>query len=106
MVTLHPSMPITIAEGENVTLRCEADGFGTLNYEWRRTSGSIPNNAKRIARGKTLVIQNITVSDGGQYYCEVDNGESSMPSARVQVIVKSKLAIYALRICLKFNSIT
>ena len=92
MVTIHPSMPITIAEGENVTLRCKADGDGTLNYQWRRVSGSLPNNAKRIAKGKTLIIQNITVNDGGQYYCEVDNGGSGMPSTRVLVTVKSKLA--------------
>ena len=86
-------MPITIAEGENVTLRCEAGGDGTLNYEWRRVSGSLPNNAKRSAGGKILIIQNITIGNSGQYYCEVDNGGSSVPTARVQVMVKSKLAM-------------
>ena len=93
MVTIHPNMSITKAEGENVTLRCEAGGDGILNYEWRRVSGSLPNNAKRSARGKILIIQNITIGNSGQYYCEVDNGGSSVPTTRVQVTVKSKLAM-------------
>ena len=93
-VTIHPSTPITIVEGENVTLRCRADGSGTLNYEWRRASGSLPNNTGRSAGGKQLIIYNITVNDTGRYYCEVDNGGSSVSSTRVQVMVNSKLAQY------------
>ena len=98
MVTIHPSKPINISEGENVTLRCEADGGGSLNYEWERKSGSLPDNTKRSADGKQLIIYNITVSDTGKYYCKVDNGGSSVSSARVQVTVKSKLTQYCLNL--------
>ena len=105
MVTIHLSddKPITVAEGENVTLRCEANGVGSLNYEWRRVSGSLPNNAKRNFRGSILIIQNISVTDSRQYYCKVDNGGSGVLSARVLVIVKSKLSEYALKVSLKFT---
>ena len=85
MVTIHPSTHITVAEGENITLRCEADGGRSLNYERRRASGSLPNNTERSARGKQLIIYNITVSDTGRYYCEVDNG-GSVSSTTVQVM--------------------
>ena len=98
IVTIHPSTPITVAEGENVTLRCKADGDGSLNYEWGRKSGSLPDNTKRSADGKKLIISNITVSDTGKYYCEVDNGGSSVSSTRVQVMVKSKFAQYCLNL--------
>ena len=94
MVTIHPSAHITVAEGENVTLRCEADGSGSLNYEWRRASGSLPYNTMRSAKGKQLIIYNLTVNDTGRYFCEVDNGGSSVSSIRVQVIVKSKFTQY------------
>ena len=97
MVTIYPSdgEPITIAEGSNVTLRCNATGDGTLNYQWKRISGSLPKNAviANINGGKNLIIHNIKVSDSGQYYCEVDNGGDSVSSMRVIVTVKSKSQI-------------
>ena len=103
MITIYPSgdEPITIAEGSNVTLRCEATGDGTLNYQWKRVSGSVPKNAviSNINGGKNLIIHNITVSDSGQYYCEVDNGGDSVSSIRVIVTVKSKSQIIAKLYC-------
>ena len=99
MIIMHPggNEPITIAEGENVTLRCKATGDGTLNYQWKRVSGSLPKNAiiTNINGGKKLAIHNITVSDSGQYYCEVDNGGYSVSSMRVIVTIKSKSQIIA-----------
>ena len=99
MIIMHPGSnePITIAEGENVTLRCKATGDGTLNYQWKRVSGSLPENAiiTNINGGKKLAIHNITVGDSGQYYCEVDNGGYSVSSMRVIVTIKSKSQIIA-----------
>ena len=91
---MHPSdgEPLAIAEGKNVTLRCRATGDGTLNYQWKKVSGSLPKNAV-ITNISDLTIYNITVSDSGQYYCEVDNGGDSVSSTRVQVTVKSELLI-------------
>ena len=92
MITTHPNSngDITVAEGSDVTLRCEATGEGTLNYQWRRVSGSLPSNVRRSNRGRNLTIPNITVSDNGQYYCEVDNGGDSVSSMRVQVTARSE----------------
>ena len=92
MITTHPNNngPITVTEGSDVTLRCEATGEGTLNYQWRRASGSLPSNATRSKIRQTLTIPNIAVSDSGQYYCEVNNGGDSVSSMRVQVTVKSE----------------
>ena len=85
-----------------MTLRCEAAGDGTLNYQWKRVSGSSPKNAviTNINGGKILIIHNITVSDSGQYYCEVDNGGSGVSSSRVQVKVKSESLIIS---CIMYN---
>ena len=103
MVTIYPSdgEPITIGEGSNVTLRCEATGDGTLNYQWKRVSGSLSKNTD-INGGKILTIYNITVSDGGQYYCEVDNGGDGVASRRVQVTVKRESLIIS---CIMYNSL-
>ena len=90
MITTHPNNngPITVAEGSNVMLRCEATGNGTLSYQWRRVSGSLTN--VRGKNSKTLTIRNIAVSDSGQYYCEVDNGGDIVSSMRVQVTARSE----------------
>ena len=93
MITRHPNDKgnITVAEGSNVMLRCEATGNGILNYQWRRVSGSPPYSARRTNRGQTLTIRNIAVPDSGQYYCVVNDTEGSVSSMRVQVTARCKL---------------
>ena len=92
MIIKHPNDngPITVAESSNVTLKCTATGDGTLNYQWRRVSGSLPSNS-RVKGNGNLDIFNIAVSDSGQYYCEVDNGGDSVSSMKVQVTARSEL---------------
>ena len=89
---MHPNNNgnINVAEGTDVTLKCDATGDGKLNYQWRRVSGSLPSNS-RGRNSKSLTIRNIAVSDSGQYYCEVDNGGDSVSSMRVQVTARSEL---------------
>ena len=93
MISRHPNEngTITVAEGSNVMLRCEATGDGTLNYQWRRVSGSLPSNVGMSNGGQTLTIHRIAVSDSGQYYCEVNNGGDNVSSIRVQVTARSEL---------------
>ena len=94
MFTKHPDSNgnITTVEGNNVTLICEATGNGRLKYLWRRVSGSLLQNV-RGRKTSNLTIYNITVSDNGQYYCEVNNGGDSVFSMRVQVTAKSESLI-------------
>ena len=76
-------------------LRCEATGEGTLNYQWRRLSGSLPDNV--LGNNTTnLTISNITVSDSGEYYCVVDNGGTGVSSNNAYITVKSKLLLHTL----------
>ena len=93
MITIHPNAKgnITVAEGSNVKLRCTADSTinGTLTYQWRRVSGSLPSSAKMRNNGN-LDLLNIAVSDSGQYYCEVSDKGGSVSSGRVQVTARSE----------------
>ena len=88
---MHPGA-IMVAEGNNVTLTCEATGDEMLNYRWKKESGSLP----MIYSDQNLTIYNITVDDSGQYYCEVDNGKEKVTSKKVQVTVKSQLLFKAI----------
>ena len=94
VVTTHPNNNgnITIAEGSDVTLRCEATGNGTLNYQWRRVLGSLPSNVR--INNEVLTIPNIAVNGSGGYYCEVDNGGDNVSSMGVQVTARSKSLIH------------
>jgi len=76
-------------------LRCEATGEGMLNYQWRRLSGSLPDNVQG-SNTTSLTIVGINVTDSGQYYCVVDNGGTGVTSYNVHIIVKSKLALHIL----------
>ena len=82
---------ITALDSTNVRLRCEATGEGTLTYQWRKVSGSLPSSAVVESNGKVLYIRSITIVDGGRYCCEVNDDNDSVSSMRVQVTVKRKL---------------
>ena len=92
VIITHPNSngSIIVAEGNNVVLICEATGEGTLNYQWIKVSGSLPEGVLGN-KDSHLIIRNIAVNDSGQYYCKVDNGGTSVSSMKAQVIVKSKL---------------
>ena len=70
-------------------LKCKATSDGKLDYQWMGVSGLLPDNAKISNIGRKLIIHNITVSDSGQYYCNVSDNEGSVSSMKVQVTVKS-----------------
>ena len=82
---------ITVAEGSDVTLSCEATGDGTQNYQWRRVSPDrLPRNTN-ASDEQILTIYDIRVNNGGEYYCEVGTGKNKESSMRVQVTVRSEL---------------
>ena len=81
-------------------LSCEATGEGTLNYQWRRLSGSLPDNVKGN-NATNLTISNIKASDSGEYYCVVNNGGTEVFSMKVQVMAKG---MYSCHIYLRFVS--
>ena len=70
-------------------LICRATSNETLIFQWIRVSESLPKKAKKGNNGRKLTIHNITVSDSGQYYCNVSNNEGSVSSMKVNVTVKS-----------------
>ena len=91
VITVHPNANgnITVAEGSDVMLRCRAANDGKLDYQWMRASDSQPTNTMTSPNGRKFTINDITVNDSGQYYCNVSDNEGSVSSMRVQVTVKS-----------------
>ena len=84
---------ITVAEGSNVTLRCEATVDVTMSYEWKRESGSLREVNVMGNNTQNLTIYNINTQNSGQYYCQVVIGGETIRSMSVQVTARSKLLI-------------
>ena len=56
------------SQGDQLRLNCSSEGGPELEYTWL-LSGSLIENANR----STLIIDNVTTSDGGNYTCNVTN---------------------------------
>ena len=54
------------SQGEQLVLNCQSDGGPQLEYTWIFSDSEISNN-------QTLIIDNVTVSNGGEYTCNVTN---------------------------------
>jgi len=68
---------ITATEGETVEFRCNASGIPEPQIEWIRDAGPIKNalppNPRRKVHANSVVIENITEMDVGNYGCKATN---------------------------------
>ncbi|QQP50234.1 Uncharacterized protein FKW44_011165 [Caligus rogercresseyi] len=73
--------------GDDLMLPCEVDNLGPMILLWKRVRGD-----DRIhLRGNNLKIEDIQISDGGEYSCEIE-ADSEYPltvSHRIEVLGKS-----------------
>ena len=60
---------VTLLEGENVTLSCNASGHPAPNVSWYKVGGSL------VAHGEKYTLTNVKRGHEGFYRCVVDNGE-------------------------------
>ncbi|OPL33545.1 lachesin, partial [Mytilus galloprovincialis] len=83
----HPA-GITVQEGQNVTLVCEANGNPAPNITWRRGDGFPLPNGGFQQRGGTYDINQIQATDRGQFICIADNNVKPPASFTVQLGVR------------------
>ncbi|XP_029594750.1 B-cell receptor CD22-like [Salmo trutta] len=83
-VSVSPSGEIV--EGSSVTLTCSSDANPPVDkYTWYKK-----NEASPKASGQSYSITNISSEDRGEYYCEAQNGNGSMNSTALMIIVAVK----------------
>ncbi|XP_033341111.2 neurotrimin [Megalopta genalis] len=79
-------------EGNNVTLRCAADGTPTPNITWRREDGEtiLRGNGKEVKsiEGSVFNIAKVSRSQMGAYFCIASNGVPPTVSKRIMLIVQ------------------
>ena len=91
-ITTHPSN-VTKAEGENVTLHCNATGYPLPTLSWTKDGSDISNNSRISfsADKKQLAITKANRVDRGAYRCVANNslGNDASMAAVVDVQCKS-----------------
>ena len=58
----------TYSQGQQLQLNCSSEGGPQLEYTWLFSDDIIPNE-----NDSTLIIDNVTTTDGGNYTCNVTN---------------------------------
>jgi len=78
----HPGSQ-TVKELGSVTFNVNANGGGTLRYQWRKNGRAIPG-----ANSSTLTLNAVKAEDAGNYDCIVSNETQSLVSKSATLTVK------------------
>ena len=81
-ILVHPIAKTSIKINYRLMLACEGNSSLPVTYQWRKEGVVIPN-----ANNNTLVINNMQISDEGNYICEVTNDVKSVQSTNASVHV-------------------
>ena len=67
---------LNVIPGNNTVFTVTASGL-RLTYTWMQNGGALPSDGRFITANETLTIQNVNVSDVGNYSCLVSNAAGS-----------------------------
>ena len=67
-ILIHPIVETSVEINGRLMLTCEGNSSLPVTYQWRKDGVVIPN-----ANNNTLIINNMQISDEGNYSCEVTN---------------------------------
>ncbi len=67
-IVLQPEPSIEIAQGRELIISVEADGFQPLSYQWFKDDNELPGETN-----STLTIPAVTTDHEGSYYCQISN---------------------------------
>ena len=81
--------------GTTVNLPCSADGFPLPSIMWyyQGTISEIMNSTNSTFTERTIVINNLMLSNGGDYTCEISSIATTMPSnmTATVAVIESKI---------------
>ncbi|XP_046403358.1 protein sidekick [Ischnura elegans] len=94
----HPPQNLTILDGKDATLICQAAGAPTPNITWTRADGSLVSSGEggggrvQVVEGGSLLVAAVRESDAGEYVCTRANEAGSVTaSAFLSVLVRTRI---------------
>ena len=92
-VTATASKNTILAEGDSVTLFCEADSTPPATVSWRK----LEKTTKFIGNQPTITISSVTKDSAGSYQCVAENELGRSQPETINVDVQCKLATQLLQ---------
>jgi hypothetical protein len=74
VVAIQP-LPVTVWEGEDAMFTVKVNGAIPFTYQWYHGTVAVPG-----ATGKTLVLNDVTAADAGNYFVAINNADGSTNS--------------------------
>lgn len=106
VITASPIASQSLGLGQKLTLTVKwsgapnppATGSGASNVQWYKgdyPNGTLIPNANIISAGNKsdFIINNVSVSDAGSYYCLVANSKGSVPSGQANLIIDTPVGV-------------
>ena len=78
-IMTQPRDMLNVIPGNNAVFTVAAIGL-RLTYTWMQNGSALPNDSRFMAVNETLTIQNVNVSDVGDYSCLVSNAAGNVTS--------------------------
>ncbi|MBQ4536691.1 MAG: immunoglobulin domain-containing protein [Lachnospiraceae bacterium] len=79
---------VTLVEGKSTILSVEAEGEGTLTYQWYKDGSAINGEV-----GASLMLMEVTFADAGKYTVTVTDKNGSLTGSEATIIVEEDLEI-------------
>ena len=89
-IKANSAASITVEEGENITLTCEANGIPSPNVTWKRGDGFPLPGGGFQHKGGIYNVLGINATDRGQFICIADNNVKPPADYTVQLEVRFK----------------
>ena len=87
---------VTVAQGTDVSLNCEAESYGDTVYHWERVDGELDTIRANGISSQQLTIKNTVPADTGSYVCVTSNqdGQTISREAVLTVTGMKEIILY------------
>ena len=103
-ITTQPLDRLNVIPGSTVMFTVTASGL-RLTYTWLQNGSALPSDGRFVAANETLTIQNVNVSNVGNYSCLVSNAAGNDTSNPASLTL-SELVFVCCVLCVVRDEIT